>query len=132
VVALRRRGVKSAAAVCVLGDGEFAVRLVSEAEERVRPTFRIRRHLRDFEALAASGRRQTGISSGEYRSGSKARRISDASKFFYQIAVKHLGNPGAKVARSLGVGTSAVNRLAGASAVGLEEAIKSVFEPTSP
>ena len=40
---------------------------------------------------------------------------------------------GADVARFLGVGTSAVNRLAaGAQAVGLEDAIKSVLEPTSP
>jgi plasmid maintenance system antidote protein VapI len=67
------------------------------------------------------------------RSGSKARRISGARKLFCQIALKHVGHAGADVARFLGVGTSAVNRLAaGKQAVGLEEAIKRVLEPTSP
>jgi hypothetical protein len=37
------------------------------------------------------------------------------------------------VARFLGLGTSAMNRLAaGAQAVGLEDVIKRVLEPTSP
>ena len=40
---------------------------------------------------------------------------------------------GADVARFLGLGTSAMNRLAvGAQAVGLEDVIKRVLEPTSP
>jgi len=131
VVALRRRGVKSAADERVLGGGEFAERLVSEAEDRVRQTIRLRRRALDLDDLAVIVTRQTGISSAEMRSGSKARRISGARKLFCQIALKHVGHAGADVARFLGVGTSAVNRLAaGKQAVGLEEAIKRVLEPT--
>ena len=52
---------------------------------------------------------------------------------FVRLLCKHGGYAGADVARFLGVGTSAVNRLAaGVQAVGLEDAIKSVLEPTSP
>jgi putative transposase len=133
VVAQRRRGAKSASDERVLGGGEFSERLVSEAEERVRETLRLRRKAPELDDLAAIVIRQTGISSVELRSGSKARRISAARRLLCQIAVKHLGHAGSDVARFLGVGTSAVNRLAvGASAAGLDEAIKSVLEPTSP
>lgn len=133
VVPLRRRGVKSIADERVLGGGEFAERLISEAEERVRQTVRLRRKAPELDDLAVIVIRQTGVSRAELRSGSKARRISGARRLLCQIAVKHVGHAGADVARFLGVGTSAVNRLAvGAQAVGLEEAIKSVLEPTSP
>jgi putative transposase len=133
VVALRRRGANAAADERVLGGGEFAERLVSEAEERVRQTIRLRRQAPELDDFAVIVIRQTGISSAELRSGSKARHISGARKLFCQIAVKHGGHAGADVARFLGVGTSAVNRLAaGAQAVGLEDAVKSVLEPTSP
>jgi len=133
VVALRRRGVKSTADERVLGGDEFSERLISEAEERVRQTIRLRRRVPGLDDLAVIVSRQTKISSGELRSGSKVRRISGARKLFCQLAVMHLGHSGADVARFLGVGTSAVNRLAaGTRTVGLEDAIKSVSEPTSP
>ena len=131
VVALRRRGEKSVADARVLGGGAFAERLVSEADERVRQTIRLRRQAPDLEALALSVIRQTGISPTELRSGSKTRRISDARRLLCQIALNHLGHAGAEVARFLGVSTSAVNRLAmGAPAVGVEELVQSVVEPT--
>ena len=133
VAALRNRGEKSAGDERVLGGSEFVERLAREAEERVRETIRLRRRAPAFDDLAAIVIRQTGISSIELRSGSKARRISAARKLLCQIAVKHLGYTGADVARFLGVGTSAVNRLAsGAPSPGLGAAIKSVLEPTSP
>jgi putative transposase len=133
VVALRRRGVKLAVDERVLGGGEFAERLVGEAEERVRQTIRLRRKAPGLDDLAVIVVRQTKVSGAELRSGSKARRISSARKLFCQIAVNRLGHAGADVARFLGVGTSAVNRLAaGAQAVGLEDVIKVVLEPTSP
>ena len=133
VVALRRRGANAAADERVLGGGEFAERLVSEAEERVRQTIRLRRQAPELDDLAVIVTRQTGVSSAEMRSGSKARRISLVRKLFCQIAVKHGGHAGADVARFLGVGTSAVNRLAaGAQPVGLEDIIKVALEPTSP
>lgn len=133
VVALRRRGMRSAADERVLGGGDFAEHLFSEAEERVRQTLRLQRQAPELGDLAVIVIQQTGISSAELRSGSKARRISAARKLFCQIAVKHLGYPGADVARFLGVGTSAVNRLAsGAPSAGLDDVIKNVLEPTSP
>lgn len=127
VVALRRRSVKSLADERVLGAGEFTERLVSEAEERLRQTIRLRRSAPVLEDVAAIVVRQTGLSDGELRSGNKSRRINSARKLFCQIAVKHLGYSGADVARFLGVGTSAVNRLAMAPQVeGLETAMKAL------
>ena len=133
VAALRTRGAKSAGDERVLGGSEFVDRLTREAEERVRETIRLRRKAPEFESLAAIVIRQSDVSSVELRSGSKARRISAARRLLCQVAVKHFGYAGADVARFLGVGTSAVNRLAsGPPSPGLDAAIKSVLEPTSP
>jgi hypothetical protein len=133
VVALRRRGANSVADERVLGGGEFAERLIREAEERVRQTIRLRRQAPGLDDLAVIVTRHTGISSAELRSGSKTRRISAVRKLICQLAVTHVGHAGADVARFLGVGTSAVNRLAaGEQAMGLEEIVKVVLEPTSP
>jgi putative transposase len=133
VVALRRRGVKSAADERILGGGEFAERLFSEVEERDRQTIRLRRQAPKLENLAMIVIQQTGITSAELCSGSKARLISAARRLFCQAAVKHIGHAGADVARFLGVGTSAVNRLAADQQVGgVDEVLKKVLEPTSP
>jgi hypothetical protein len=133
VVALRRRGVKSAADERILGGGEFAERLFTEVEERIRQTIRLRRQAPELDCLAVIVIQETGISSDELRSGSKARRISAAREVFCQVAVKHIGHAGADVARFLGVGTSAVNRLAAGPQVdGVDEVLKRVLEPTSP
>ena len=132
VAALRRRGVRSAADERILGGGDFADRLFSEVEERVRQTIRLRRQAPELEDLLMIVKRRTGIPADELRSGSKARRISAARKLFCQVAVRHIGHAGADVARFLGVGTSAVSRLAGGEqAAELDEVIKCVLEPTS-
>ena len=133
VVALRRRGERTVADERILGGGDFAEGLYREVDERVRQTIRLRRRTVDLESLAAVVVECTEVSGADLRSGSKARRICDARRLLCQVAVRHLACAGADVARFLGVGSSAVNRLAaGAPAEGVEEILNILLEPTSP
>ena len=56
--------------------------------------------------------RDEGITEAELRSGSRRKNVSKARRLFCQFTVVKLGYPGAKVARFLGVSTSAVVRAA--------------------
>jgi hypothetical protein len=116
-----------------LGGGDFTEGLYREVDERARQTIRLRQRTFDLESLAAIVVERAEVSDADLRSGSKARRICDARRLFSQVAVRHLARAGADVARFLGVGSSAVNRLAaGAPAEGVEEMLNILLEPTSP
>ncbi len=75
-------------------------------------TWRVSRQRVALARLARAISVGAGVPQREFRSGSRTRGVVRARRVFCQVAVKGLGYSGARVARFLGVTTSAVNRLA--------------------
>ena len=62
--------------------------------------------------MARQVSRDEGITEEDLKSGSRRTKIRKARRLFCQLSVVKMGYPGAQVARSLGVSTSAVVRAA--------------------
>ena len=112
VLSLRRRGEKVASDQRILGSREFVKTLLEEASEREKEALRFGTNLTDLAFLARQVSRDEGITEEELKSGSRRTKISKARRLFCQLSVVKMGYPGAKVARLLGVSTSAVVRAA--------------------
>jgi hypothetical protein len=125
VVALRHKDKKPSGDERILGQSEFVNRVIKEAEVFHKEALRLNQKALDLTKLAKAVEKITGISEEELISGSKRKMVVEARKILIQVAVGRMKNSGAKVARYLGVTTSAVNRM-----VGYEEApeIEKVFK----
>jgi REP element-mobilizing transposase RayT len=122
VQALRQQGTPARADARILGGGEFVERLLSEVEVRTRQSLRLTRPRPSLEELIRRVCAHAGIPETDLRAGRRTRPVSQARHLLSQLAVRHLGYPGAGLARVLGVTTSAVNRAAWAEpAPGLAE-----------
>jgi len=66
----------------------------------------------DLPSLALEVCEDEGLDEAGLRSGSRKREMVKSPRIFCHIAVRKMGYSGADVARSLGINTSAVNRLA--------------------
>ena len=117
VQALRQQGTPARADARILGGGEFVDRLLSEVEARIRHTLRLTRPRPTLEELFRRVSARAGILEADLRAGRRTRPVSQARHLLCQLAVRHLGYPGAGLARVLGVTTSAVNRAAWAEPV---------------
>jgi REP element-mobilizing transposase RayT len=111
VLALRRRGEKTASDERILGDGEFVERVVEEWDEVGRANLRLTGDRRSFLTLARQVCENWGVTIEELRSGSRRQVVLKAREEFSQMAVKGFGYSGAEVARYLGVTGSCVTRI---------------------
>jgi REP element-mobilizing transposase RayT len=112
VLALRRRGEKTASDERILGDGEFVERILEEWDEVGKANLRLNRVRMNLSLLAEQVCENWGATIEELRSGSRRHVISKAREEFVQVAVKKLGFSGAEVARYIGVAASCVTRIA--------------------
>jgi len=111
VLALRRRGEKTASDERILGDGEFVERVIEEWDEVGRANLRLTGVRRSLSFLAKQVCENWGVTMEELRSGSRRQVVLKARADFSQMAVKGLGYSGAEVARYLGVSGSCVTRI---------------------
>lgn len=111
VLALRRRGEKTASDERILGDGEFVARVIGEWNEFGRANLRLAGVRKSLSLLAKQVCENLGVMVEELRSGSRRWVILKAREEFAQVAVKKLGYSGAEVARYLGVTSSCVTRI---------------------
>ena len=111
VLALRRRGEKTASDERILGDGEFVERVLEEWDEVGRANLRLTGVRRSLSLLAQQVCENWGVTLEELRSGSRRQVVLKAREEFSQMAVKGLGYSGAEVARYLGVTGSCVTRI---------------------
>jgi REP element-mobilizing transposase RayT len=112
VIALRHKGKKPAGDERILGQSEFVDKVIKEAEVFHKEALRLNQKALDLTKLAKAVEKITGISEEELVSGSKRKMVVEARKLLIQVAVGRMKDSGAKVARYLGVTTSAVNRMA--------------------
>jgi len=110
VIALRRRGERSAYDQRILGDGEFVSQIVDQMEERLRQNLRLSGSKPDIGRVCREVCDTCGVSAGELCAGSRRRQAVTARGAVAWIAVRELGFSGADVARYLGVSTSCITR----------------------
>jgi CRP-like cAMP-binding protein len=111
VLALRKRGEKTASDERILGDGEFVERVLEEWDEMGRDNLRLAGIRKSLLLLAQQVCENWGVTIEELKSGSRRRVALGAREEFSQVAVKGLGYSGAEVARYLGVTGSCVTRI---------------------
>lgn len=111
VVSSRRKGEAVSFDARILGGSDFVDRLLYEAEKKEKVTLRLFSGKRDLPTLLARIAKGEGVEASAIRSGVRKREVVRARKLLSQIAVRRMGYSGAKVARFLGITTSAVNRL---------------------
>lgn len=112
VVSLRRKGMGISSDDRILGGSDFVERLLAEADEKEKETLRLSGKVRDLGILARQISKGEEIEESALRSGRRQRKISKVRRLLCQVAVRKLEYPAAKVARFLGVTTSAVVRAA--------------------
>lgn len=92
----------------ILGDSEFAQRMLEEAEEKLSHQFPAERRWREGKRLVERVCLEGRISLEELRSGSRRRPVSRVRTLLVPRLVLDLGLPQAEVARLLGVSAPAV------------------------
>ena len=112
VLSLRRHGGGLALDARILGGGEFIAEVLSQAEEKLQETLRLKAGKIDLKNLSSQVSRSEGVEWDLVRSGSGVRKVVLVRRLFCQLAVKKFGYSGAEVARYLGTSTSSVTRLA--------------------
>jgi REP element-mobilizing transposase RayT len=112
VLSLRRHGGGLASDERILGGGEFIAEVLSQAEEKLQETLRLKAEKIDLKKLSSRVSRSGGVEWDLVRSGSRVRKMVLVRRLFCQLAVKKFGYSGAEVARYLGASTSSVTRLA--------------------
>jgi putative transposase len=112
VLSLKRSGTKIFSDERILGSSDFVKDVIKDAEEKERATLRLNPKLSNLASLTAKICEGEGVDTFELCSGVRKRDVVKSRKIVCQLAVKKMGYSGADVARSLGITTSAVNRLA--------------------
>ncbi len=107
-----RRGYRSTAERCILGDRRFVSRMIERMEKRQRSSLRLGEPLPDIAAVCRRACEAWGVSAGELLGGSRRRPVVEARTALSWFAVRDLGYSGAEVARQLGVSTSCITRAA--------------------
>ena len=95
-----------------MGGSDFGERMLAEADEKEKERLSLSGKVRDLGKLARRISKGEEIEESVLRSGRRQREISRVRRLLCQVAVGKLGYPAAKVARFLGVTTSAVVRAA--------------------
>lgn len=112
VLSLRRQGLRLVSDERILGGGEFIAGVLSQAEDRLRETLRLRTGKIDLKTLASRVSRSEKMAWATVVSGGQFRQVVRVRRLFCQLAVKKFRYSGAEVARFIGTATSSVTRLA--------------------
>ena len=94
----------------VLGSGDFVVRLLEEAEARVRAQFPVEVKLAQARKCIEEVCAREGISVEELRGGSRRKSVTHLRMHVARQLVAEIGLPMAEVARQLGITTSGISR----------------------
>jgi transposase-like protein len=107
VLSLRNRGEETEHDSRILGGGDFVRAVIREAEEAIARQVR-NRGRKTIEERIRRMCREAGVSEEELRSGSQRRRVSGVRTEIAYYLSREMGISMAEIARSLGVGTSAI------------------------
>jgi putative transposase len=110
VRSIRARHVPTQTDERVLGSGAFVVRLLEEAEARVRAQFPVAVTLAKVRKYIEEACARAGISVEELRGGSRRKSVADLRGHVARQLIAQIGLPMAEVARQLGLTTSGVFR----------------------
>jgi len=110
VLGLRRSGEQVSFDERILGDGDFVVKLLLDAEERELRQLGFKRSGKTIEAIIEEECKSRAVNSRGLRSGSRRRVVSEARAVIAFRAIEELGLTTAAIARALGVATSTVSR----------------------
>lgn len=110
VLSLRRDKERVLTDERILGSGDFADRILREADETLKYQFRGDKSRQKVVEFVEQVCKKENINSRELRMGSRRGRICQVrSQIAYQL-VEHYGLPLAQAARQLGVSTSAISK----------------------
>ncbi len=110
VRSMRRRQAAIQGDERVLGSGDFVVRLLEEAEARVRAQFPVEVKLAEARKCIEEVCAREGISVEELRGGSRRKSVAQLRMRVARQLVAEIGLPMAEVARQLGITTSGISR----------------------
>ena len=111
VKALRRSGDRESSDDRILGSGEFAERIIKEAEANIRYQFPARDEPEKINELITKLCKNAKVSIRELKSGSRRKEVSGVRAFIATGLVKKHGVTLAEVARRVGVSTTAVSKI---------------------
>ena len=111
VISLRRRGARVLADERILGTGDFAERILKEADLRVREQYSAREHKMRVEEFISELCQRQNVSMVELRSGSRRGSIARVRAQIARGLVESQGISMAEVARRVGVSTSAISKM---------------------
>lgn len=111
VISLRRRGARERADERILGSGEFAERILKEADLRVREQYSARERKRRMEEFILELCQKQNVSMTELSCGSRRGSIPRVRAQIARGLVESHGISMAEVARRVGVSTSAISKM---------------------
>jgi putative transposase len=112
VLSLRRHDLMIASDERILGNGKFIEEVLSQANQQLKETLRLKARKMNLEDLASRVSSSEKVDWEMVLSGSRGRQVVQVRRLFCQLAIRKLGYSGAEVARYLGATTSSINRLA--------------------
>ncbi len=111
VKAMRKAGEAELSDARILGDGEFVLQMMAEAETSKKRQFATREHIQSAVEFIRSACHHQGIAYRALINGSRARDVSQMRKTLAVALFWDHGIAKAEIARQLGVTTSAVARI---------------------
>ena len=111
VLALRKRGERSASDQRILGESDFVSEVITELDEQVKRNLRLSVQRKSIDDLAATVCNKYGISITELKSGSRSKESIESRRVVAWIGMRELGYSGAEIARYLGVTNSCITRI---------------------
>lgn len=111
VVSMQKRGRRELADERILGSGEFVERMIEEAENKYRTSFRHAPNSNVLEQLIRRTCCQEGISTQELKAGSRRHYISKVRSDLAKKMIEEHGVSLAETARQLGVSTPAISKI---------------------
>lgn len=110
VLALRKRGERSASDQRILGESDFVSEVITELDEQVKRNLRLSGQRISIDDLAEKVCNKYDISLTELKSGSRRKESIEARRMMAWLGMRELGYSGAEVARYLGVTSSCITR----------------------
>ena len=111
VLALRKRGERSASDHRILVESDFVSEVITELDEQVKRNLRLSGQRKSIDDLAATICNKYGISITELKSGSRSKESIESRRVVAWIGMRELGYSGAEIARFLGVTNSCITRI---------------------
>lgn len=110
VLSMRRRGERELTDERILGSGEFVEQLLKEADEQIMQIAR-QNHKQEINNVIKQTCKKYRISVAELKSGSRRREVIQARAQIVERLVENYGIALSKIARQVGVSTSAIVKI---------------------